>query len=339
MIIRNVRRLGFTLIELLVVIAIIAILVGLLLPAVQKVREAAARSQCQNNMKQIALACHNYESTIGRLPYGRHPISMVGPLALILPYIEQSNIYNQINSAVFDLKQDPGSDWINSFWPTTFAASRNRVKIYECPSDQVALVDTGTGVVYTQVIVNASVSLGGYTASSLAAAGGLPGCTNYVPTCGTIGSYNPGTEYAAGSTGAFYQAHEGVFVENKQWTLVTLADGTSNIVFFAEYVGAGSTGGLAGSRIRSMSWMGAGGFPSYWSIVGETDTANYRFSLESRHPGIINVAMGDGSVRSVRRSNNLPASGSEIVNRTNTAWDTIQSLTGRADGNILPGEF
>ncbi len=331
---------GFTLIELLVVIAIIAILIGLLLPAVQKVRAAAARMQCQNNMKQIALAVHNFESTNQKIPYGRNPRTQVGPLGQLLPYLEQDNIYKQINQDVFQIPAVTTSDWINSYWPTTFAASRNRVKTFECPADDLASYG-GTGNVYTQVVISGGggFSLGGYTGASLLAAGGIPGLTNYVPIAGTLGEYTAGG--APGSTGAFYSSHEGTFVNAKQFPLSAgLIDGTSNTMLFGEYIGFsdGAGNATAGQRIRVMSWMGAGGFATYWSAVPESDTANYRFSLASKHTGIFNAAMGDGSVRSIRRPNTLPTSASEIINRTNVSWDFVQTLAGRNDGLVIIGD-
>jgi prepilin-type N-terminal cleavage/methylation domain-containing protein/prepilin-type processing-associated H-X9-DG protein len=145
-------RRGFTLIELLVVIAIIAILIGLLLPAVQKVREAAQRAQCQNNLKQMGLAAHNYESTNSYLPpqYGTVASPVDGavgsndasPQALILPYVEQASKYSQFNfnyktwndtvptdSNGTKLQGIPANPNVN------LAARTQDIPIYLCPSD------------------------------------------------------------------------------------------------------------------------------------------------------------------------------------------------------------
>jgi len=123
---RSSRRRGFTLIELLVVIAIIGVLVALLLPAVQMAREAARRSQCSNNLKQIGLAIHNYHDSIGAIPPGS--MNVWGPMVHMLPYLELGVLYNAINFSQPG-HQQRGNGEINGTVQTT------QVGIFLCPSD------------------------------------------------------------------------------------------------------------------------------------------------------------------------------------------------------------
>jgi prepilin-type N-terminal cleavage/methylation domain-containing protein/prepilin-type processing-associated H-X9-DG protein len=148
------RRRGFTLIELLVVIAIIGILIALLLPAVQKIREAAANLQCKNNMHQLGLAAHNYHDANGHFPAGsicRRGTNTTGPgnagtvsyydtwAIALLPYIEQGNLYNLWNPNIPNIISDADAIKFFGTTGTNFVAMRqSNVKVYNCPSDASA---------------------------------------------------------------------------------------------------------------------------------------------------------------------------------------------------------
>jgi|SRR5579875_918955 prepilin-type N-terminal cleavage/methylation domain-containing protein len=282
------HRRGFTLIELLVVIAIIAVLIGLLLPAVQKVREAASRIECSNNLKQLVLAVQNYHSAMNVLPpglYAQDPgyvftdnAPHVGCLTLLLPYLDQSNIYNTLDPAPGPslLKTMPNGWWNNS---TYFAAAQLQIKTFLCPSDPHPATEIGTsGTLYCDA---SDIIFTGYFIPN--PIGALLGRTNYEPCAGAVGT----------GSNPFWGLYEGVFTNHSRVSITQISDGSSNTIFFGETLGGS---GPPGPRDYAMSWMGAGCMATAWGLPRPPQWYTYG-SLHTG--GVVQFAFGDGSVRPI----------------------------------------
>jgi prepilin-type N-terminal cleavage/methylation domain-containing protein len=316
----SLRR-AFTLIELLVVIAIIAILIGLLLPAVQKVREAAARSTCQNNLKQLGLAAHNYESAFLVLPPGwlgpipnettgsANNVQWVGVLAFLLPYIEQENVYRGLQ-VVWPLEQ-LGPAWYTN--TTNWTLAHTRIKILLCPSDDPNSAILGVGV-NGHFFNMASAPFYNYRADTYpnSVAGNL-GRTSYGGISGTFGA----------GTYAPFSTFEGVFSNRSKNKIANIYDGSSNTLMFGE-----SLGGLINNvRQYSASWF----FPGLPTVGGISFNNPLWFQYSSRHTSIVQFCFADGSVRALREGNSAwPLSGPQP-----SGWIVFQSMAGIRDGMQL----
>jgi prepilin-type processing-associated H-X9-DG protein len=337
------------LIELLVVIAIIGVLIALLLPAVQKVREAANRIKCANNLKQLGLAAHNYQDAFQQLPPGYlgplknesppFPIPIydstvqnVGILVFLLPYLEMDNVYR---SLAVDLELTKGGTpwWLGPNGAQNLAVAQTSVPTFLCPSNNP--YDNNQGVGFAMHYYNISGAYipvwyyGAFRTDAEVAGASKLGRTCYLAVGGAFGR---GTFNKADPPDwpiAFSDC-EGLCTNRSHNGLDKVQDGTSNTLLFGEVTG-GSLQNPDGKY--AYSWIGNGTLPTFMGL-STTNPEWYQFS--SFHGGVVQFCFADGSVRGL-----VPDGSSIHIEdllghpKYTPGWFILQQLAGFHDGGTL----
>ncbi len=335
------RRQAFTLIELLVVIAIIALLMALLLPAIQKVREAANKMLCGSNLRQIVLAAHNYHQDYQRLPPGILGVSstpnvpiaqaqFASSLALLLPYFEQDNLFRQfagIPGSGLNLSLETGDAnwWTRS---ACYASAQAKIKLFQCPSDDLY----GT---ISSIWLTIFAEQGNFPGFQRYAPGDEQlGRTNYLGVAGLGGSFSfvvPAPNPLNLSPAPTFGGYEGIMLNRNKITLgqITVQDGTSNTLMYGEGLGGFGTD----PRTSAYTWFGAGNLGTGLGLgkgntnaITEGGAAYWRFS--SRHTSGVQFGMADGGVRTVRFGSTAWLGFGPV----SADWALLQQLAGRRDG-------
>ncbi|WP_437188416.1 DUF1559 domain-containing protein [Planctomicrobium sp. SH668] len=330
------RNKGFTLIELLVVIAIIAVLIALLLPAVQQAREAARRSQCKNNLKQIGLAIHNYHDTHSCFPPGSTGYAAYeGPDKVpnwrlhIFPQLEQSAIFNRLDFT----SEGRTFSGMNTSAPNVQLLSGFQVPVYNCPSS--ATDPYGVAVSWNPDHNAAKIQV-----------------PMYIGVAGAV--IDSGAQFPAGRQVGFTNVYgtfsnNGIFNWNKCARMRDCTDGTSNTLMVAEQSGkvgnidlrAGYYGGYTGASftglVTTTPALSPGGFDGWGSGIstlmfainsktaphGASEIYQPNLIWNSYHVGGIHTLLSDGSVRFISE---------------NLSMDTLRALASASDGMVV-GEF
>jgi len=307
------RKLGFTLVELLVVIAIIGILIALLLPAVQAAREAARRSQCTNNLKQIGLALHNYHDTHNVFPPGYVDGKGWLVTTFILPYVEQASLYDKLNTR----------DAMNLADATQLALARTVVPGYLCPSSQETDPTQNTRLGVYNNGANRYIAV-----------------SNYLPVTGSGDIRCNSKDITSGAAAA-----NGLFFDNSNIKMSHITDGTSNTFAFTEratdpkytYWRGSVWAGATIQQWGSNPWYcGTNGYEAIrwfmvatrysWSLINLTTWGHPPTSM---HPGGCNFVMADGSVHFISETIDAANNGDTT---TAPPKSTYQRLGSRNDG-------